>query len=74
MLQCVAVCCSVLQCVAVLCTLLKDSNVDDISLSNLIIYRQELSDFMNRLANDEIECNIFSDLDEFVELHFPKLI
>jgi uncharacterized FlgJ-related protein len=54
--------------------MLKDSNLDDISFSNLIIYRQELRDFMNRLANDEIECNIFSDLDEFVELHFPKLI
>ena len=54
--------------------MLKDSNLDDISFSNLIIYRQELRDFMNRLANDEIECNIFLDLDEFVELYFPKLL
>ena len=36
------------------------------------IYRQELRDFMNKLSNDEIECNIFLDLDEFVDSHFPQ--
>jgi len=54
--------------------ILLDSSLDETSLSNMKIYRQELRDFMNRLANDEIECNIFLDLDEFVELHFPKLL
>jgi hypothetical protein len=54
--------------------LLVDSSLDETSLSNIKIYRQELRDFMNRLVNDEIECNIFLDLDEFVELYFPKLL
>jgi len=53
--------------------LLVDSSLDETSLSNIKIYRQELRDFMNRLVNDEIECNIFLDIDEFVELYFPKL-
>ena len=53
--------------------LLVDSSLDETSLSNIKIYRQELRDFINRLSNDEIECNIFLDLDEFVELYFPKL-
>ncbi len=39
--------------------LLVDSSLDETSLSNIKIYRQELRDFMNRLSNDEIECNIF---------------
>ncbi len=54
--------------------LLVDSSLDETSLSNIKIYRQELRDFMNRLVNDEIECNIFLDIDEFVELYFPKLL
>jgi len=35
--------------------LLLDSSLDEISLSNIKIYRQELRDFMNKLSNDEIE-------------------
>ena len=54
--------------------LLVDSSLDETSLSNIKIYRQELRDFMNKLANGEIECDIFLDLDEFVELYFPKLL
>jgi len=54
--------------------LLVDSSLDETSLSNIKIYRQELRNFMNKLVNDEIECNIFLDLDEFVELYFPKLL
>ena len=54
--------------------LLIDSSLDEISLSNMKIYRQNLRDFMNKLANGEIECNIFLDIDEFVELYFPKLL
>jgi len=53
---------------------LVDNSLDETSLSNIKIYRQELRDFMNKLATNEIECNIFLDLDEFVELHFPKLL
>ena len=54
--------------------LLVDSSLDETSLSNMKKYRQELREFMNKLANGEIECNIFLDLDEFVELYFPKLL
>jgi len=52
--------------------ILLDSSLDETSLSNMKIYRQELRDFMNKLSNDEIECNIFLDLDEFVDSHFPQ--
>jgi len=38
---------------------MKDSNLDESSLSNIKTYRQELRDFMNKLATNEIECNIF---------------
>ena len=54
--------------------ILLDSSLDETSLSNMKIYRQELRDFMNKLSNDEIEFNIFLDLDEFVDSHFPKLL
>jgi len=54
--------------------LLVDSSLDETSLSNIKIYRQELRNFMNKLTNGEIECNIFLDIDEFVELYFPKLL
>jgi len=54
--------------------LLIDSSLDETSLSNIKMYRQELRDFMNRLANDESECNIFLDLDEFVVQNFPTLL
>ena len=55
--------------------LLVDSSLDETSLSNIKIHRQELRDFLNKLRADEIECNIFLDLDEFVELlYFPKLL
>ena len=36
------------------------------------IYRQELRDFINRLLNDEIKCNLIDD--DFEEKYFPKLI
>ena len=42
--------------------LLNDSSLDETSLSNIKIYRQELRDFMSKLANDEIECNIFENI------------
>jgi len=54
--------------------ILLDSSLSKTSSSNMKIYRQELRDFMNKLSNDEIECNIFLDLDEFVDSHFPKLL
>ena len=53
--------------------LLADSNLDEASIIKLKIYRQELRDYMNRLSNDEIQCNIFLRIDEFVEEYFPKL-
>jgi len=52
--------------------LLVDCSLDETSLYDMMIYCQELRDFMNRLSNDEIECKIVLDLDEFVELHSPK--
>ena len=53
---------------------LVDSSLDETLLSNIKIYRQDLRDFMNKLSNDEIECDIFLDIDEFVDSHFPKLL
>jgi len=54
--------------------LLVDSSLDETSLDNIKIYRQELREIMNKLSTCEIVCNIFIDIDEFVELHFPKLL
>ena len=39
--------------------LLVDSSLDETSLSNIKIYRQELRDFMNKLSNDEIDVIYF---------------
>ena len=53
--------------------MLADSNIDEEYLIKVKLYRQELRDFMNKLSNDEIQCNILLGMDEFVEAYFPKL-
>ena len=52
--------------------LLPDVVIEENKLNTIKIYRQELRDFMNKLLNNEIECNIFDD--EFEKKYFPKLI
>jgi len=52
--------------------LLPDVVVSQDKLNKIKIYRQELRDFMNRLLNDEIQCNLIDD--DFEEKYFPKLI
>jgi len=49
-----------------------DVVIDENKLNAIKIYRQELRDFINRLLNDEIKCNLIDD--DFVEKYFPKLI
>ena len=55
--------------------LLPDSSIynDEIKLNKVKTYRQELRDFMNKLMSEEIETNIFLDVDEYVDMYFPKL-
>ena len=55
--------------------LLPDSKIynDEIELNKVKTYRQELRDFMNKLMNEEIETNIFLDIDQYVDMYFPKL-
>ena len=53
--------------------MLNDVNIDLEYLNKVKKYRQELRDFMNKLSNDEIQCNILLDIDEFVDVYFPKL-
>ena len=53
--------------------MLADSNIDEEYLIKVKQYRQELRNFMNKLSNDEIQCNILLGMDEFVEAYFPKL-
>ena len=53
--------------------MLADSNIDEDYLIKVKQYRQELRNFMNKLNNDEIECNILLGMDEFAKLYFPKL-
>jgi len=53
--------------------MLADSNIDEEYLNKVKLYRQELRDFMNKLNNDEIQCNILLHIDDFVEAYFPKL-
>ena len=52
--------------------LLHDVVIDENKLNAIKIYRQELRDFINKLLNDEIKCNIIDD--KFEEKYFPKLI
>jgi hypothetical protein len=52
--------------------LLPDVVIDENKLNAIKTYRQELRDFINRLLNDEIKCNLIDD--EFEEKYFPKLI
>ena len=52
--------------------LLPDVVIDENELNTIKIYRQELRDFINKLLNDEIKCNIIDD--NFEEKYFPKLI
>ena len=52
--------------------LLPDVGVSEDKLNKVKIYRQELRDFINRLLNDEIKCNLIDD--DFEEKYFPKLI
>ena len=51
---------------------LHDVVIDENKLNAIKIYRQELRDFINKLLNDEIKCNIIDD--KFEEKYFPKLI
>lgn len=53
--------------------MLNDVEIDEVKLNAVKLYRQNLRDFMNRLMNDEIQCDIFLPPDEFVEKYFPKL-
>lgn len=55
--------------------LLPDSKIynDEIELNKVKTYRQELRDFMNKLMNEEIETNMFLDIEEYVDAYFPKL-
>jgi len=53
--------------------MLNDVNIDLEYLNKVKKYRQELRDFMNKLSNDEIQCNILLDIDEFADVYFPKL-
>ena len=52
--------------------LLQDVVIDENKLNKIKKYRQELRDFINRLLNDEIKCNLIDD--DFEEKYFPKLI
>jgi len=53
--------------------MLNDVNIDLEYLNKVKKYRQELRDFMNKLSNDEIQCNILLDIEEFADVYFPKL-
>ena len=51
---------------------LPDFVIDENYIKRNKIYGQELRDFINKLLNDEIKCNLIDD--EFEEKYFPKLI
>ena len=52
--------------------LLPDISLEENELNEIKVYRQHLRDFMNKLMNDEIVCDIFDD--EFEKKYFSKLI
>tara|TARA_B100000497_G_C7412168_1_gene259727 strand:+ start:226 stop:546 length:321 start_codon:yes stop_codon:yes gene_type:complete len=55
--------------------LLPDSKIynDEIELNKVKTYRQELRDFMNKLMIEQIDTNIFLDIEEYADKYFPKL-
>jgi len=44
--------------------------LEENKLNEIKVYRQHLRDFMNKLMNDEIVCDIFDD--EFEKKKFPS--
>ena len=52
--------------------LLPDIIIEENKLNEIKVNRQQLRDFMNKLMNDEIVCDIFDD--EFEKKYFSKLI
>ena len=53
--------------------ILNDSGLNEVKLNKVKAYGLELRDFMNKLMNNEIECNIFLHIDDFKDKYFPKL-
>ena len=51
---------------------LPDFVIDENYIKRNKIYGQELRDFINKLLNDEIECNLIDD--EFADKYFSKFI
>jgi len=51
---------------------LPDVGISEEKLNKIKLYRQELRDFINRLLNDEIQCNLIED--DFEAKYFPKLL
>ena len=49
--------------------LLPDISLEENKLNEIKVNRQHLRDFMNKLMNDEITCDIFDD--EFEKKYFP---
>ena len=52
--------------------LLPDISLEENKFNEIKVYRQHLRDFMNKLMNDEIVCDIFDD--EFETKYFSKLM
>ena len=48
------------------------TDIHENKLNAIKIHRQELRDFINKLVNDEIECNLIDD--EFADKYFSKFI
>jgi len=53
--------------------LFPDIVIDENKLNTIKEYRQNLRDFMNRLMNDEIPCNMFLPDDEFEKQYMPQM-
>ena len=51
---------------------LLDVVIDENKLNAIKAYRHQSRDFMNKLINDEIECNLIDD--DFDEKYFPKVM
>ena len=53
--------------------LLPDMTIEEKKLKEIKEYRQQLREFMNRLMNDEIPCNMFLPDDEFEKQYMPQM-
>ena len=50
-----------------------DVSVNEDKKNKMLTYRQELRDIVNKILDNEIDCDMWMDDEMFEEMYFPKL-